>query len=72
MSLVDELKSEGFIEQAEVLESATKMVCTTGWEWLGELGLGIRKVQSMGSYPKDISTKLSIILKTTKSKKPYG
>ncbi|MEE2730546.1 MAG: hypothetical protein VYA55_06955 [Pseudomonadota bacterium] len=72
MSLVDQLKSDGFEDQAGILESATKMVCTTGWEWLGELGIRVKKVQSMGPYPEDLNKKLSIILKTTKSKTPYG
>ena len=72
MGVSRELEEGGFPEQARALETATKTVCMSGWEWLGELGLGVEAVKSKGALPKNISEKLELILATAKSKKPYG
>jgi len=66
------LRTEGFIKQSEILEQRANLACTTGWEWLGELGLGIEKISDLGVLSSDIEEKLNKILKATKSSKPYG
>ena len=66
------LSESGFIAQAKTLESATKLVCTTGGEWLSELGACVRSLKKTGSFPVVISQKLNIILEATRSEQPYG
>ncbi len=66
------LIAEGYKEQAAILESKAKLSCTTGWEWLGELGVGVQQIRAMGILPTEFERKLDNILKTTKSEAPYG
>ena len=72
LAVSTQLKSEGFVEQSKILEHRANLVCTTGWEWLGELGLGVKEIIKLGYLNKDIEEKLNKILKTTKSSTPYG
>jgi len=65
------LRNTGFIKQSEILEQRANVACTTGWEWLGELGLGVEKILGLGALTTDIEEKLHLVLQTTKSKTPY-
>ena len=71
LAVSSQLRTEGFIEQSKILEQRAKLACTTGWEWLGELGLGVETIISSGSFSKDLEEKLAKILITAKSETPY-
>ncbi len=66
------MESEGYKQQSKILEHRTKLSCTSGWEWLGELATGIKKIKAFGPLPIEIEEKLEVIAKTTKSETPYG
>ena len=66
------MKAQGYQEQASILESRANLPCTTGWEWLGELGKGINQICRSGRFSDEIEEKIGSILETTKSEKPYG
>ena len=72
LALASVMKAQGYQEQASILESRANLPCTTGWEWLDELGEGINQIRRSGSFPEEIEEKIGSILKTTKSEKPYG
>jgi len=72
LAIAAQLRSEGYKEQSNILESVSNLPCTTGWEWLGELSLEITKLKTLGELPEEINLKLEKALKTTKSSKPYG
>ena len=67
-----QMRSEGLAEQSKILEYRANLPCTSGWEWLGELGLGVEKIISSGSLSKNVEEKLNRILITAKSSTPYG
>ena len=66
-----QMRSEGLAEQSKILEHRANLPCTSGWEWLGELGLGVEKIISSGSLSKNVEEKLNRILITAKSSTPY-
>ena len=72
LAVSSQLRNEGFVESSNILEHRAKLPCTTGWEWLGELGLGVEKIINFGPLSEGIEEKLNKILETTKSKTPYG
>jgi hypothetical protein len=72
LAVASELRNEGFVDQSNILEHRANLACTTGWEWLGELGLGVEKIINSGDTTNDINEKLHYILETVKSKTPYG
>ena len=43
LALTSQMKSEGFVKQSKILEHRANLPCTTGREWLGELGAGVEK-----------------------------
>jgi len=66
------LREEGLVEQSELLEDKANLACTTGWEWLGELGAGVETVLNSGSLSPNTEASLRKVLEATKSTKPYG
>ncbi len=72
LTLALKMKSEGYTKQSKILSHRATLPCTTGWEWLGELGLGIEKIRNIGELPIEIDEKLEIINKISKSSTPYG
>lgn len=72
LALASEMKDHGLIKQSRILKHRANLPCTTGWEWLGELGAGIEKIRSFGKQSEEIEEKLEKILITTKSSVPYG
>ena len=72
LALASCMKAQGYQKQASILESRANLPCTTGWEWLGELGEGINKIRRSGRFPEEIEEKIGYILKASKSEKPYG
>jgi len=72
LAVASQLRTEGFIKQSEILEQRANLACTTGWEWLGELGLCIEQITALGALSNDVEEKLNKILKATNSSKPYG
>ena len=72
LALASFMKAQGYREQANILASRANLPCTTGWEWLGELGEGINQICRSGRFSEEIEEKIKAILKTTKSEKPYG
>jgi len=72
LALASQMRVEGNMKQSRILEHRANLVCTTGWEWLGELGAGIEHIRELGKQSNDIEEKLDLILETTKSTNPYG
>ena len=72
LAVSSQLRNEGLIEHSIILEHCAKLPCTTGWEWLGELELGVEEIINLGPLSEDIEEKLDTILKSTKSTTPYG
>ena len=71
LALASEMMVAGYKEQSRILEFQANMVCTTGWEYLGELLEGVYQVRAIGNLPDELEQKLKIIYKTSKSKTPY-
>ena len=72
LAVASQLRIEGFIKQSEILEQRANLDSTTGWEWLGDLELGVEQITDLGALSSDVEKKLNKILKATKSSKPYG
>ncbi len=72
METVSMLRHAGMAEAADTLETATKYVTSSGWEWLGELGLAARSIRERCDLKEPLGTRISRIEQTTKSKKPYA
>ena len=64
-------KEKGLIEQSEILSHRATLPCTTGWEWLGELKLGIKKIEAIGKIPTELKKELKIIKEIANSTDPY-
>ena len=66
------MRCGGYEQESNILEGRERLSCTSGWEWLGEITLGVEGILNAGNLPNEISSKLETILATAKSKKPYG
>lgn len=71
LALAEKMRNDGHIDQAKQLEFYTRLPCTTGSEWLGELSLAVKNIMRAQCYSKEINDSLNNVLKTTKSKSPY-
>lgn len=72
METVSQLRTAGFTGAADTLKSATKYVTSSGWEWLGELGLAAQTIQKGNKLPDPLAARVSLIVATATSKRPYG
>jgi hypothetical protein len=71
LEVAERMKNQGMIDQAKVLDHCATLTCTTGWEWLGEIKLGIKKILEASKIPADIKKDLKIISKISSSSNPY-
>lgn len=62
INLSDELARAGLPEASERLRAAATASCTTGSEWLGELGLAVREVQQKHCPPTAIQAELERVM----------
>ncbi|HEV2350491.1 MAG TPA: hypothetical protein VG028_11670 [Terriglobia bacterium] len=62
LKLADELAIAGISEAAEHLHAAATLPCTTGSEWLGELGLAVREVQRKHTPPAQFDDALDLVM----------
>lgn len=62
LKLADELAHAGMPEAAEALRAAATVACTTGSEWLGELGLAVREVQKKYRPPSALQGELESVM----------
>jgi hypothetical protein len=72
MDAVSLLRAEDLAQAADALEEGVRHSTSSGWEWLGVLGHAAQSV--LQRYPLAPATKaaLQAILRTTRSKTPYG
>jgi len=72
LELAGQLETNGFHLQSSILTQRANLPCTTGWEWLGELQLGVEQIRSMEQLPKEITEKLNQLSQAATSSTPYG
>jgi hypothetical protein len=72
LDISSRIRAEGLIKQAEILEHRANLVCTTGQEWLRELGEGVKAANSLGSIPKDVEDDLLEVMHAATSPDPYA
>ena len=65
------LDVHGYHDDSMMLEDAARMSCTTGGEWLSEIGSAVRKIKKISSLPTSLEEKLITTLKTTQALQPY-
>jgi hypothetical protein len=61
--LSDELESAGNHDAAARLAAVQDSACTTGSEWLGELGTAVKAIRNAGTLPAAFDKKLDLIMK---------
>jgi hypothetical protein len=59
-------------EASEILEVAANYATSSGWEWLGELGLASEKIKMESQLPAKIASRIERILTASKSQQPYS
>ncbi|HEV2232939.1 MAG TPA: hypothetical protein VGV68_05995 [Terriglobia bacterium] len=62
LNLADELARAGMPEASERLRGAACAVCTTGSEWLGELGHAVRETQKNHRPPTEFQEALERVM----------
>jgi len=72
MDVAAQLRTAGLSEAAERLEAATTYSATSGWEWLGELAVGVSEIRKRFCVPQPIAASLDRILRVARSRRPYG
>jgi hypothetical protein len=72
MHVVALMRAGDLGETADVLEHGVRYVTSSGWEWLGELGQAAEAVSKRYRTPPDVRQALDTIVRTTRSKRPYG
>ena len=71
LEVAEKMEKLGMTEQAKILTHCATLPCTTGWEWLGEIKLGIKKIHEVGKIQSEIKKDLKIISKISSSSNPY-
>ena len=61
--VIQKLRQAGQEDAAKVLADWHSTAYTTGSEWLGDLGLAIRKIQKQGKIDKSIKADLERLLR---------
>lgn len=64
--VVEKLRTDGQTEAADLLASIQKTAFTTGSEWLGELGLCVRRLQREFDLEASIRGDLKRIMRAVK------
>jgi len=65
-----QLRQVGLNEAGDIMESAAKYVTSSGWEWLGELGIAARTIKKRFDLSAILRARVSRIGKAAKSKDP--
>jgi hypothetical protein len=71
-SVASEMEEAGFELEASSLRSVIYLPCSSVWEWLGEIGMEISRIEAKDNMTDMIKTKLSLIKNAAKSGNPYG
>jgi hypothetical protein len=66
------LRQTGLNEAGDILEAAANFAATTGWEWLGELGIATKTIQKRTDLPDSLRSRISRIAQAAASRQPYG
>jgi hypothetical protein len=72
MDVVSRLRAAGLNDAADTLETGVRHVTSSGWEWLGELGLAAGRVSKGYRTPPELRQALETIIRTARSRRPYG
>ena len=67
-----QLRAVGRPEAGEILESAANLVTSSGWEWLGELGVAATSIRKRFPLPDGIADRVARIRKVATSRQPYA
>jgi hypothetical protein len=67
-----QLRQARLSEAGDIMEAAANFAATTGWEWLGELGIAARTIQKRFDLPDELCSRVSRIAEAATSKHPYG
>jgi hypothetical protein len=62
LNLADEFASAGMPEASGRLREAATLPCTTGSEWLGELGLAVREIQQKHRFSSTTQDALESVM----------
>jgi hypothetical protein len=71
MQVVSLLREGGMGEAADLLESGVRYSTSSGWEWLGELGLAVERVSERYRPSPAVREALQVIRRTARSETPY-
>jgi len=69
---VSQLRQAGMSEAADLLKGAACYVTSSGWEWLGELGVATASIRKRFHLPGPIASRIKRIHRTATSRRPYG
>ena len=69
-ALVGRLRSAGFVPPADTLQKVQTSAFTTSSEWLGELGLAIRAIQSDSPVTAALNADLERVMAVVKGAYP--
>src|SRR5437762_7417607 len=67
-----QLRQAGLSEAGDIMESAAKFVTSSGWEWLGELGVAAKTITKRFNLPEALRARVSRIGEAATSRHPYG
>ncbi len=66
-----QLRAAGQPEAGEVMKAAATFVTSSGWEWLGELGLAAASIRERFQVPDLVAERLTRIREAATSRQPY-
>lgn len=67
-----QLRNAGLDEAGDMMEAAANFPATTGWEWLGELGLAAKTIGERFNLSDVLRARVVRIARTAASRQPYG
>ena len=72
LETASQLHKANLTKAGEILEAAANYVTSSGWEWLGELGLASEKIRNEYQLPSNIASRTERVLTAVKSQQPYS
>ena len=72
LALAAVLYTEGYVTESSLLEEAARLPCTTGGEWLSELGAACIRINKNTKLTILLKQQIDDLLTLVTSKKPYS